>query len=125
LVAGGVVGAGALVGGAVALGLPGVGVADGVGSSGLQPTTMIIANTALASNEKALMPIFAITDALLDVKHVTTWVVTFDIPVDTDNSTAKGKRALAVLPFLVRVPGRIIEESTPQLQRTTPFFDRE
>jgi hypothetical protein len=100
LVAGGAIAPGSLVGGAPALGLgAGVeGAAEGAGSSGLQPTTTIIANTALASSEKALMPIFAITDALLDVEHVTSRIVTFEFPIDTDNSTASRKIAPAVLP---------------------------
>lgn len=53
------------------------------GSSGLQPTTTIIANAALAKNDKALIAILAITDALLDVKHVTSRVVTLEYPVYT------------------------------------------
>jgi hypothetical protein len=124
LVEGVAVGAGALVGGAAALGLgDDAGVEAGGGSSGLQPTTTIIANTALASRDKALMPILAITDALLDVKHLTSRVVTLEFPLETDCSTARRKRAVAVQPILVRFPGRIIEDSDPQLQRTTPFFD--
>jgi hypothetical protein len=90
----------------------------------LQPTTTIIAKTALASSDKALMPILAITDALLDVKHVTSRVVTLEFPVDTLDLTASCYKALAVQPFLVRCPRRIIEESTHELQRGTRFFNR-
>jgi len=79
LVVGVAVGAGAFVGAAPAAGLGApAGVEAGGGSSGLQPTTMIIANTALVSSDKALIPILAITDELLDVKHVTSRVVTLD-----------------------------------------------
>jgi len=68
---------------------PGAGVV--AGSSELQPTTTIIANTALASKDQALMPILAITDELLDVEHVTIWIVTLEFPVDTDDATASRK----------------------------------
>jgi hypothetical protein len=86
------VGAGALAGGAPALGLAaGVGFAAGGGSSGLQPTTTIIANAAPASSDRALMPNLAITDELLDVKHVTSRIVTLEYPLDTERTTASRK----------------------------------
>jgi hypothetical protein len=67
--------------------IAGAGVEGGAGSSGLQPTTTIVASAALAKSDKALMPILAITDALLDVKHVTSRVVTLGYPVNTNSLT--------------------------------------
>jgi hypothetical protein len=78
---------GAPAGPAAGLLIAGAGVEEGAGSSGLQPTTTTIAKTALAKSDKALMPILAITDALLDVKRVTSRVVTFNYSIDTGAST--------------------------------------
>jgi hypothetical protein len=79
---------------------PAAGLGEGGGSSGLQPTTTIIASAALAKSDQNLKPNFAITDALLHVELVTT-DVDHGFPVDTTHSPASPEE-FAVQPFLVR-----------------------